>query len=352
MEFITSYMQDLLEMQKKHVKTETIVYALGFLSAYLQLIPLKEAYSLIDKILSLCIQNMSLQVTIKAYLSLETLFAGLSLPRDLISSHLTLLLSAPVLSGGNEDLQVAYIQALTQALTYFNKTDSAECYKMLGQGISTISEFLLSNQFNVQHCACSALISVIIRCITPAHALELDPDKDLALSFDVLNLDNQGIKPIQKINAIMVYLLNDRFYDILEIIFPVLAVYVQQLGYKSAHVLQRLIIELDGIALKWHFNEKFQKLIGTIINTIGCSQFFSILPIRPQLVSMESQKFLEHSRSWVLQILPSFLEFGDFVYFFSEMHPITEALERLKTECLGQGLILAGNKYSILIDQI
>ena len=350
--YLSSTFLDILEMQKKHSRAETIVFALNFLAAYLQLVPLREVYPLTDKILNLCMLNMSLQVTIKSYLALEALFAGLSLPREVIGQYLTSLLSAPVLSGGSEDLQIAYIQALTQALTYFNRADSNECYKMLGQGISTISEFLLSNQFNVQHSACSSLISVIMRCVTPAHAQELDAAQDLALSFDVLNIEELGVKPIQRINAIMVYLLNERFYDILEIIFPVLSIYVQQLGRKAGHVLQRLVIELDSIAFKWHNNEKFQKLMGNVVNTLGCSQFFSILPLRPHLIPLESENFLEHSRSWVLQVLSNFLQAGDLIYFFSEIFPIIEAIERLQTEYLAQGLITSGKKYQILYEQI
>lgn len=351
-DYLSSTFLDLLEMQKKHVKSETIVYALSFLAAYLQTVPLKEVYLLTDKIVGLCMLNLSLQVTIKSYLALEALFAGLSLPRDVMAQYLTTLLSAPVLTGGSEDLQIAYIQALTQALTYFNKADSNECYKMLGQGISTISEFLLSNQFNVQHSACSSLISVIMRCITPAHAQELDPAEDLALSFDVLNIEEQGIKPLQRINAIMVYLLNERFYDILEIIFPVLSIYVQQLGSKAGHVLQRLVLELESISLKWHNNEKFLKLMGSTINTLGCRLFFSILPLRPHLIPLESENFLEHSRSWILQVLNTHLQSGDLYYFFTEIFPIVEALEHLQTESLSQGLISAGKKYQILIGQI
>lgn len=351
-EYVTSNFMDLIEMQTKHVKAETVVNALGFLTAYLQLIPLRDVYQMTDKILALCLQNMSLQVTTKAYLALEALFAGLNLPRDVISGYLTNLLSAPVLAGGSEELQVSYIQALTQALNYFNRADSNECYKQLARGISTISEFLLSNQFNVQHAACSSLTSVILRCISPAHAEELDPAQDLALSFDVLNIEEQGVKPIQKINAIMVYLLNERFSDILEIIFPVLSVYVQQLGKKSAHILQRLVIELDIIAIKWHSNEKYQKLIATIINTLGCQQFFSILPFRPHLISLESQNFLEHSRSWILLVLISHAIQGDLVYFFNEIFPIGEQLEKLHGECTAQGLMNSANQYSILITQI
>jgi ribosomal RNA-processing protein 12 len=351
-EYISSTFEELLDMQKKHVKAETLVNALGFLGSYLQLIPLKEVYSLTDKILSLCMLNMSLQVTTRAYLVLETLFAGLLLPRNVIALYLTNLLSAPVMSGGNEELQIAYIQALTQAVTYFNKADSIECYKILGQGISTISEFLLSNQFNVQHASCSGLKNIIIRCITPSHVIELDPAEDLALSFDVLNIEDRGIKTLQKINAIMVYLLNDRFYDILEIIFPVIGIYVQQLGSKSGHVLQRIIIELDTIALKWHNNEKFQKLLGVIINTLGCKEFFGVLPLRPHLIALESENFLEHSRSWLLQIVANYFHAGDLLYFFDEIYKILESLEKIKVDYLKQGLITSGSKYQILIEQL
>ena len=348
---MTSYIE-LLEMQNRHVKSETLVNCLSFLAVFLQLIDMNEVLLLADRVISLCGQSMSTQVSTKAYLVLETLFAAVHLPRDVIVSYLNSLLSSPVLAGGNEELQTAYIQCLTQGLTYFNKTDSVECYKMLAQGMSTISEFLLSNQFNVQHSACSALKSVIYRCITPNHAQELDPTQELLLSFDVLNIDDQGVKPIQKINAILVYLLNERFTDILEIIFPVLGVYSQQLGHNSLHIIQRIVIELDRIASKWCENEKFKKLVAAIINTIGFTQFFSIVQLRPHLIPLESPNFLEHSRSWLLQIINSSVEIGDIRFFFQEFVPIFERLEAVQNEYLSQGLIVSGKKYSILISQI
>lgn len=346
-----SYLE-MIEMQNRHVKAETLVNCLSFLAVFLQLVELFEVYQLTDKMIGLCMNPMSSQLTTKALLVLETLFAGLKLPRDVISSYLTNLLSAPVLAGGHEELQVAYIQCLTQGLTYYNKADSAECYKMLAQGISTISEFLLSGQYNVQHAACSALKAVMIRCIKPSHAAELDPAQELLLSFDVLNIDDLGVKPIQKINAIMVYLLNDRFADILKLIFPVIAVYCQQLGSNSVHIVQRLILELDGIALKWYDNEKFKRLMASIVNTIGCDAFFNILPLRPHCVPIESQNFLEHSRSWLLQVIQADLEAGDISYFFREFIPISEELEKIQNEYLTQNLVTSSQKYSILINQI
>ena len=343
---------EIIEMQNRHVKAETLVSCLSFLAVFLQLVQLNEVYQITDKIIGLCMNPMSGQVTTKALLVLETLFAGLHLPRDVISSYLTNLLSAPVLAGGNEELQVAYIQCLTQGLTYYNKADSAECYKMLAQGISTISEFLLSGQYNVQHAACSALKAVMIRCIKPSHAAELDPAQELLLSFDVLNIDDLGVKPIQKINAIMVYLLNDRFADILKIIFPVIAVYCQQLGSASVQIVQRLVLELDGLALQWHDNEKFKRLMGSIVNTIGCDAFFNILPLRPHCVPIESPNFLEHSRSWLLQVVQADLQAGDISYFFRELVPMSEELERIQNEYVAQGLVSSGQKYSILAHQI
>lgn len=343
---------DLLEMQNRHVKSETLVNCLSFLSVFLQLIEMSEILSLADKIISMCMITTSTQVSTKAYLVLETLFAAVNLPRDVVVTYLNSLLANPVLAGGNEELQTAYLQCLTQGLTYFNKTDSLECYKMLAQGMSTISEFLLSNQFNVQHAACSALKSVIYRCITPSHAQELDPAQELLLSFDVLNIDDQGVKPIQKINAILVYLLNERFNDILEIIFPVLAVYSQQLGSSSVHIIQRIVIELDRIASRWCENKKFKKLIAAIIDTIGYTQFFSILQLKPHLTPLESPNFLEHSRSWLFQIINSEVETGDIRFFFEEFLPIFERLEVIQNDYLSQGLIVSGKKYSILISQL
>ena len=288
----------------------------------------------------------------KSLLALETLFTSLNFPRDVIYSYLTNLLSAPVLAGGNEDLQVAYIKCVAQGLTQFNKSDSNECDKMLAQGISTISEFLLSGQLKVQHSACNALTSLMTRIQKPSYATELNPTQELLLSFDVLNINDLGLNPFKRINAVMVYLLNDRFAEIMEIIFPVIGVYIQQLGSPRVQIVQSLVFKLDRIALKWYHNESFKKLMAGVVATIGCEAFFNILPLRPHCVPIESQNFLELSRSWLLQVIYDELEVGDISYFFRVFFPIMEEIEKIQNDYLSQGLISSGQKYSVLINQV
>ena len=332
-------------------KSENMIHVLYFLTGALQLFPIEQTIGISEGILNLATMNYSAIISSQAYLTLETLFAGVALSKEVLEKYLSQILASPPLSGGHERLQISYIQALAQALSHFNSLDSIECSKVLSQGISTLTEYLLSDQYSVQHAAASSVSSVVRRCITSSYAKELNPEDELALSFDVLNIEDTSIRPIQKINATMVYLVNERFGDILEIIFPILSVYIQQLGSGGAHVSQRLIQELDKVSKKYSSSYQFKKLISTAITTLGCYKFFEVLPLKLLETPLEAPDFLGVSRSWVLPILAD-CQVGDFVFFVKELLPLAQNLEGYEAQAFYQGLTTASKKYQALFTQV
>jgi hypothetical protein len=352
-QYIVQKCKDLMTLERIHnYSIESIAHSQYFLCAALQILSLDYVLQLAPDVISLANLHNSI-VSTQAYLCLETLFASRKLPRDVIGTYLKAILSNPPLTGGVEALQIAYIQSLSQAISNFNQADSLECYRIISDGISTLSEYLLSDQEHVQNASARAINSVIMRCFNESYVPSLSPEEELALSFDVLALGGKKEPlPIERITARIVYLLNDRFVDILPEIFPITQSFVQKLGPHAVKVTGRVVQELDKWGVKFYSHEAFRKAIGAALNTLGPIQFFTLLPMNIEGIPLDDDTYSERSRSWLLPIISEQLEKGDVTLYLTYFFSTAKRLEKIRKHMELQGFEARQRKYMILIAQI
>lgn len=323
---------------------------LKFMAAALQILPVDTTLRLITAIVNVAMGDGNAALSTQAYLALETAFAGAKLPADFLKDNLVKLLKTSPQTGGSETLQTAYIQCLTQLLRALHILSSSEVYPLLSPGISTLTEYLLSNQPAVQQVAATAITSVVLTCVHESQAAQIPRGDDLSLTFESLTLGNQPL-PIQKVALTMKYLLNERFQEIIDLIFPIIAAFLQRINAKSLNLTSNILLELEKYAGSHCQRAGFKRAIAAGLNSLGPEAFFSILPM--QLCSeLTNPDYMIQSRSWLLPILAEYLDKGDFNYFLRELFPAYLDMESRREAAEKGSITFLSTRLQVLETQI
>jgi len=323
---------------------------LKFLAGALQILPMEATIRLVIAVGDVAGGEGNSELSTQAYLALETAFAGAKLPMEFLKENLVKLLKTSPQTGGSESLQTAYIQCLTQLLRALHLLSSSEVYPLLSPGISALTEYLLSNQSAVQQVAATAITSVLLTCVHESQAAQIPRGDDLTLTFESLSLGAQPL-PIQKVALTMKYLLNERFQEIIDLIFPIVAAFLQRINAKSLNLTSNILLELEKYAASHCQRAGFKRAIAAGLNTLGPAAFFSILPM--QLCSeLTNPDYMTLSRSWLLPIIADYLEKGDFNYFLRELFPAYLDMESRREAAEKGNIVFLATRLQVLETQI
>ena len=329
---------------------DVTINIMKFLAGAMQILPRDTTERLISACVEVAVGEGNAALSTQAYLALETAFAGAKLNTDFLKSKLVKLLKTSPQTGGSESLQTAYIQCLTQLLRALHLLSSSEVYPLLSPGISALTEYLLSNQPAVQQVTAMAITSVVLTCVNENQAAEIPRGDDLTLTFESLTLGSQPL-PIQKVAATMKYLLNDRFQEIIDLIFPIITAFLQRINAKSLNLTSNLLLELEKYASSHCQRAGFKRAIAAGLNTLGAEQFFSVLPMQLCL-DLTNPDYMVQSRSWLLPIVAEYMDKGDFGYFLRELFPAYLDLDARRETAENSHLSFLTTRFQVLETQI